>query len=66
MSNDTQIAANFTVARIRESLAMWRRYKNRTKFELSINMKAAKVRGLDVPWQFQQLADAVEIPENAN
>ena len=30
-----------------------------TKFELSINMKAAKVLGLDVPWQLQQLADEV-------
>jgi hypothetical protein len=30
-----------------------------TKFELSINMKTAKVLGLDVPWQLQQLADAV-------
>jgi hypothetical protein len=30
-----------------------------TKFELSINMKTAKVLGLDAPWQPQQLADAV-------
>jgi hypothetical protein len=30
-----------------------------TKFELSINMKTAKVLGLDVPWQLQQFADAV-------
>ncbi len=51
MSNDTQITANFIVARtpIQEP----------TKFELSINMKTAKVLGLDVPWQLQQLADAV-------
>ena len=29
------------------------------KFDLVINMKAAKALGLDVPWQLQQLADEV-------
>ena len=29
------------------------------KFQLVINMKAAKALGLDVPWQLQQLADEV-------
>jgi hypothetical protein len=58
MINDTQITANFIVARIREPLQS-RPYKNRPNFELSINMKTAKMLGLDVPWQLQQLADAV-------
>jgi putative ABC transport system substrate-binding protein len=30
-----------------------------TKFELVINMQAAKMLGLDVPWQLQQLAEEV-------
>ena len=30
-----------------------------TKFELVINLKAAKGLGIDVPWQLQQLADEV-------
>ena len=29
------------------------------KFDLVINMKAAKALGLDVSWQLQQLADEV-------
>ena len=29
------------------------------KFDLMINMKAAKALGLDMPWQLQQLADEV-------
>ena len=29
------------------------------KFDLVINMKAAKALGLDVPWQLQQLGDEV-------
>ena len=30
-----------------------------TKFELVINLNAAKGLGIDVPWQLQQLADEV-------
>ena len=30
-----------------------------TKYELAINLKTAKVLGLGVPWQLQQLADQV-------
>jgi hypothetical protein len=45
MSNDTQITANFTVARIREPLQS--RHLRPPKFDLSINMKTAKVPGLD-------------------
>ena len=30
-----------------------------TRFEMVVNRKTAKVLGLDVPWQLQQLADVV-------
>lgn len=30
-----------------------------SKFELVLNLKTAKVLGLEVPWQIQQLADEV-------
>jgi hypothetical protein len=57
MSNDTQITANFIVARIREPLQS-RPYKNRPIRAVN-HMKTAKVFGLAIPDKLLASADKV-------